>query len=77
MGRLSIELYLVKDRVTRIWPERLTARVAGWLPARLRQHVVVYAAVNASDPRRGGPDRGGYAGPDGLTYKDLWEGAAR
>lgn len=44
--------------------------VARRLPARLRKAVVLDAFVRASDPRSGGPVRGGYAGPDGLMYED-------
>lgn len=43
------------------------------LPTPIRRHVVTAAAVRFREPEmRPG---GGYCGPDGITYKDLWENA--
>lgn len=43
------------------------------LPRGVRRAVIVNAAVKAREPEmRPG---GGYCGPDGLTYGDLWEAA--
>lgn len=47
--------------------------IARWLPRRLRQAVITNAAVNARLPDQLAGDR--YCGPDGLSYKDLWESA--
>lgn len=41
------------------------------LPRDVRRAAVVHAAVQATSLR----PRDAYAGPDGLTYKDLWENA--
>jgi hypothetical protein len=60
----------------RVRGENAISWLARRLPRRLRIAVVVNAAADASDPRRGGRYREGYAGPDGLTYADLYDGAA-
>lgn len=46
--------------------------LAGRMPARLRMWAVV---VSTNEARRLYPDSTGYAGPDGLTYKEIHDGA--
>lgn len=48
--------------------------LAGHMPGRLRLWVVVCAT---NDARRLYPDPTGYAGPDGLGYKEIYDGARR
>lgn len=49
-------------------------RIASVMPARLRMWVVVDAT---SEARRLYPAADGYAGPDGLGYKHIYDGALR
>lgn len=69
--KLKVRLWWIKRR------EALVCLAARLIPAPVRVQVVVNAFVAASDPRSGGPRRGGYAGPEGLTYRDAYEGAGR
>lgn len=48
--------------------------IARRLPRRLRAAVVTDACIVARDLY---PDPDGYAGPDGLGYAELWDGANR
>lgn len=52
--------------------DRLSLTIAHRLPGRLRMWVVV-DSTNAA--RRLYPHHTGYAGPDGLTYKEIYDGA--
>lgn len=54
--------------------DRVCLWVAGRMPGRLRMWVVVDSTNTA---RRMYPDPSGYAGPDGLTYKHIHDGARR
>lgn len=52
----------------------LLLTVAHRMPARLRMWVVVDSTNTA---RRLYPEPDGYAGPDGLTFKHIYDGALR
>jgi hypothetical protein len=54
--------------------ERLGLSVARRLPAQIRKWVVVDSTNTA---RRLYPDPDGYAGPDGLEYRHIYDGALR
>jgi hypothetical protein len=54
--------------------ERLCLAIAVRLPPEIRKWVVVDATNEA---RRLYPDPSGYAGPDGLTYREIYDGAVR
>ncbi len=54
--------------------DRIALWIAHRLPARLRMWVVVSATNEA---RRLYPHENGYAGPDGLGYKEIYDGALR
>lgn len=59
------------------WSKRmdlLCLRLAARMPARLRMWVVVDATNEA---RRLYPHHAGFAGPDGLEYKHIYDGAMR
>lgn len=61
--------YEASKRIERMW-----LSIARRLPAGLRMWVVVDATNEA---RRLYPHPTGYAGPDGLTYKEIHDGALR
>jgi hypothetical protein len=52
--------------------ENFWSWVARYLPLPVRRAVVVRAAVKARYPDQ---IAGRYCGPDGITYKDLWDNA--
>lgn len=52
--------------------ERVCLAVAARMPARLRMWAVV---VSTNEARRLYPHPSGYAGPDGLTYREIHDGA--
>ncbi len=54
--------------------DRLSLAIAYRLPGRLRMWVVV---DSTNEARRLYPHPTGYAGPDGLTYKEIHDGALR
>ncbi len=54
--------------------ERFWMALAYRLPAQLRKWVVVHATNEA---RRLYPHSTGYAGPDGLGYNEIYDGALR
>ncbi len=54
--------------------ERVALAIATRLPREIRKWVVVNATNEA---RRLYPDPTGYAGPDGLTYREIYDGAQR
>ncbi len=55
-----------------VWLDKRAMIVAGHLPRRLR----VWAVVNATnEARQLYPDPMGYAGPDGLSYQEIYDGA--
>ncbi len=54
--------------------ERICLTIACHLPTEIRKWVVV---DSTNEARRLYPDPTGYAGPDGLTYKEIYDGARR
>lgn len=52
--------------------ERFYLWLAARMPAKLRMWAVV---VSTNEARRLYPHPSGYAGPDGLTYKEIHDGA--